>query len=275
VWLRIQDRFAIPRILEFYAATEGSVSLYNCEGKPGAIGRVPPFLAHRFPVALVRCDPASGEPIRDAAGLCVACDPDETGEALGQILDAGHAAARHFDGYTDPAASARKVLDNVLAPGDRWFRTGDLMRRDAAGFFTFVDRIGDTFRWKGENVSTMEVAAAVRACPGITDAVVYGVTVPGHEGRAGMAAITADDGFSLEMLRAHLAARLPDYARPLFLRRCRALDLTGTFKLTSRALATEGYARGSDPVWFDDRASGGFISCDAAVIDALAGGARI
>jgi fatty-acyl-CoA synthase len=274
VWERFQDRFAIPQVLEFYAATEGNVSLYNAEGKPGAIGRVPSFLAHRFPVALVRCDTESNEPVRGADGLCIACAADEPGEAIGRILADPHAPARQFDGYTDAAASARKVLRDVFAPGDTWFRTGDLMRRDAAGYFYFLDRLGDTFRWKGENVSTTEVAAMVAACPGITEAVVYGVAVPGHEGRAGMAAITATDGFDPAVLHAHLAANLPEYARPVFLRLCGALDVTGTFKPMKGQLAREGYsaAVGADPVWYNDRALGAFVPCDAALRAMLAQG---
>jgi fatty-acyl-CoA synthase len=267
VWAPFQARFAIPHILEFYAATEGSVSLYNAEEKPGAIGRVPPFLAHRFPVALIRCDPETGDALRDADGFCIRCAADEPGEAIGRILDAGAAPARQFDGYTDPAASARKVLHDVFAAGDRWFRTGDLMRKDAAGYYYFVDRMGDTFRWKGENVSTAEVSAIVAACPGVTQAVVYGVAVPGAEGRAGMAAITTADGFDLAVLHRHLAQGLPDYARPLFVRLCRSLDVTGTFKPITRQLAQDGFSRAAspDPVWFADPRCGAFVLCDDAL----------
>ncbi len=274
VWQAFQDRFGIPQILEFYAATEGSVSLYNCEGKPGAIGRVPPFLAHRFPVALIRYDPATGEPLRDSAGRCIPCDPDEAGEAVGRIDPTPGAPARHFDGYTDADASARKVLHGAFTPGDRWFRTGDLMRKDAAGFYSFVDRIGDTFRWKGENVSTTEVAAVLQAYPGVTDAVAYGVLVPGHEGRACMAAVTTGERFDLAGLRSHIAAALPDYARPLFVRVCQSLDLTSTFKLTRTRLAAEGYMASSDPVWFSNRVAGRYVPCDQALLDEIAGGLR-
>lgn len=274
VWTAFAERFGVPQILEFYAATEGSVSLYNCEGKPGAIGRVPPFLAPRFPIALVRCDAETGLPMRDADGRCIACDADEVGEALGKILTSSGTPARQFDGYTDEAATERKVIADVFAPGDRWFRTGDLMRKDASGYFYFVDRIGDTFRWKGENVATTEVAGVLRACPGVTDAIVYGVTVSGHEGRAGMAAITTDERFDLAGLWAHLDARLPGYAQPLFLRIGAGLDLTGTFKLTSGRLAKEGYNASPDPVWFNDREAKRFIRCDAVLVAAIETGAK-
>jgi fatty-acyl-CoA synthase len=273
-WLAFAERFSVPQVLEFYAATEGSVSLYNCEGKPGAIGRVPPFLAQRFPVALIRCDAETGTPLRDENGRCIPCAPDEIGEAIGRVLDAAATPARQFDGYTDSAASERKLLSDVFAPGDRWFRTGDLMRKDASGYFTFVDRIGDTFRWKGENVATTEVAGAIRACPGIADAVVYGVKVPGHEGRAGMATITTADGFDLTALWTQLDRALPAYAQPLFLRISDGLDQTGTFKLTSTKLAREAYAESTDPVWFNDRAARGFVACDAALMQAIETGAK-
>src|SRR6201996_2705667 len=194
VWQEFQSRFGIPRILEFYAATEGNVSLSNVEGKVGAVGRVPPFLTHRFPLALVAFDPASGEPRRDAAGRCVRCATGEAGEAIGRIAGAaqGTGSSGEFEGYTSAAETERKILRDVFEPGDAWFRTGDLMRMDAGGFYYFVDRIGDTYRWKGENVATSEVAAALMEFPGISEATVYGVAVPGTDGKAGMATIAAD-----------------------------------------------------------------------------------
>ncbi len=274
VWEAFQQRFGIPRILEFYAATEGIVSLYNAEGKPGAIGRIPSFLAHRFPVALVRSDPETGEPRRDVSGLCMACALDEAGEAIGQLPDGEALAARRFDGYTDAAASTRKILRDVFAKGDAWFRTGDLLRKDKAGYFYFVDRIGDTFRWRGENVSTTQVASVLRGCPGVTDAVVFGVAVPGNEGRAGMAAITTDDRFGLKALKAYLDAQLPPYAQPLFVRCCETLDFTGTFKLTKGRLAQQGYAGSPEPVWFSDRNAGRFVPCDAMLVRSIEDGSR-
>ena len=263
VWREFEQRFRIPQILEYYAATEGNFSLYNCEGRAGAIGRIPPFLAHRLPVALVKFDLEAQAPARDASGRCVRCAPQEPGEALGQIL--AENGATHFEGYTDEAASASKILRDVFAPGDAWYRTGDLMRQDEQGFFYFVDRVGDTFRWKGENVSTTEIAEVIAACPGVADATVYGVSVPGTEGRAGMAALVAAKGFELAELRRALAARLPDYARPLFVRIVSALELTGTFKLRKQELALEGYdpARVRDALYIDDPARGAYVPLDA------------
>jgi fatty-acyl-CoA synthase len=274
IWSEFQSRFGIARILEFYAATEGIVSLYNCEGKPGSIGRIPSFLTQRFPVAVIRCDIETLTPLRDAAGLCIACGVDEPGEAIGQLPSTADSPTRRFDGYTDQAASERKMLRDVFAKGDRWFRTGDLLRKDAAGFFYFVDRVGDTFRWRGENVSTTQVAEVLRACPGVIDAIVYGVAVPGNEGRAGMAAITTGKHFDMADLSAHLAAHLPAYAHPLFIRRSERLEVTGTFKLTKGNFVREGYANATDPVWFNDRGAGRFITCDEALVQAINDGRR-
>src|SRR6266446_2635899 len=193
VWNDFKSRFRIPLILEFYASTEGNVSLFNVEGKPGAIGRIPSFLAHRFPARLVKFDVAKDEPVRNEQGFCIRCAPNEVGEAIGTILNDPSNIGSRFEGYTSIEASEKKIFRDVFEPGDAWFRTGDLMRRDEKGFFYFVDRIGDTFRWKGENVATSEVSEAICAFPGVKEANVYGVAIPGTDGRAGMATIVADD----------------------------------------------------------------------------------
>ena len=236
VWDAFQARFHIPRVLEFYAATEGNFSLYNAEGKAGAIGRVPGFLKHRFGIALVR-QGMDGEPLRGADGFCQRVATGEAGEAIGRI--AGGAA--RFEGYSDAAATAKKILRNVFEAGDAYVRTGDLMRQDAAGFYYFVDRLGDTFRWKGENVATTEVAAALAAYPGVTAANVYGVAVPGNDGKAGMAALETDANFDLSGLKNHLTKMLPAYARPLFLRQVESLAITETFKQKKQQLALDGF----------------------------------
>jgi fatty-acyl-CoA synthase len=268
IWESFQSRFAIPQILEFYAATEGNFSLYNAEGRPGAIGRIPGFLAHRFPTALVRFDDDTGLPARGPDGLCVAVPRGEVGEAIGKI--AGGAA--RFEGYTDAAATEKKILRDVFAPGDAWVRSGDLMRQDAQGFFYFVDRIGDTFRWKGENVATTEVAAALAGAPGVKAASVYGVAVPGQSGKAGMAALDVEDGFDPAQLRAHLALRLPAYARPLFLRLVQGLSLTETFKPKKQALAQDGFDPGvtGDVLYVD--LGDGYVPLDAALYARISSG---
>lgn len=265
VWATFQQRFRIPRILEFYASTEGNLSLYNCEGKIGAIGRIPPFLAHRFPVAIIRVNLETLEPLRGTDGLCIVCEPGEVGEAVGRISARGAASGRPFEGYMDAEATERKILSNVVALGDAWFRSGDLMRSDKAGYYYFVDRAGDTYRWKGENVSTEQVAAALRGCKGITDAVVYPVSVPGTEGRAGMAAIAVQEPFDLAALRQELTRALPDYAHPLFVRVRERIGMTGTFKPVKADMARAGYdpADIRDPLYFNDRARGAFVRLDA------------
>jgi fatty-acyl-CoA synthase len=272
VWEPFQRRFRIPRILEYYASTEGNFSLYNCEGRIGAIGRIPPFLAHRTPVALVKYDADAAAPARDSQGRCVRCAADEAGEAIGQILDGG--GTSRFEGYADAQASASKVLHDVFAAGDAWYRTGDLMRRDAQGFFYFVDRVGDTFRWKGENVSTTEVAAAVAACPGVAEVVVYGVGVPHTEGRAGMVALVPGKDFDLGKLRRALAA-LPAYARPVFVRIVAAIEVTATFKLLTQELISQGYDPGavSDALYLDDTARGEYLRLDPPLYERLVSGA--
>jgi fatty-acyl-CoA synthase len=259
VWEKFQEKFAVPRILEFYAATEGNVSLYNVEGKVGAIGRVPPFLSHRFPLALIKVDPATGEPARDANGSCLRCGAGEVGEAIGKIQ-----SGAEFEGYTDTAQSEKKIIGDVFERGDAWYRTGDLMRRDATGFYYFVDRTGDTFRWKGENVATSEVAEAITAFPGIAETLVYGVAVPGTEGAAGMAAVVVNGALDLAELRAHLVRALPAYARPLFLRIQDRIAVTATFKHQSTDLKRNGFdpAATDDAIYFDDPSRQAYVSLD-------------
>lgn len=267
VWEKFQERFRIPRIFEFYAATEGNVSFFNVEGRVGAIGKVPSYLAHRFPAALVKFDIDKGEPVRDEQGFCIRCAPNEVGEAIGKLLDDRSNIGGRFDGYTSQVASEKKILRGVFKPGDAWFRTGDLMRKDEAGYFYFVDRIGDTFRWKGENVATSEVSEALCAFSGIQEANVYGVEIPGADGRAGMATLVADPDLDFSALRAHLAGRLPEYARPLFLRIRREIATTGTFKHTKTDLVRQGYdpAVTSDPIFFNDPEQRAFVRVDDAV----------
>jgi fatty-acyl-CoA synthase len=265
VWETFKTRFRIPRILEYYASTEGNFSLYNCEGQPGAIGRIPPFLAHRLPVALLRFDLEAGEPIRNAAGFCERCAPDEIGEAVGLISEDPAARAGRFEGYADAAASERKVLRNVFKTGDAWYRTGDLMRRDAAGFYYFVDRVGETYRWKGENVSTAEVLSALAVVPGVQEGVVFGVAVPHTDGRAGMAALVVNHAFDLKAFRAHVIGTLPAYARPVFVRLTVALEATGTFKPRKQDLQRAGFdpKTVSDPLYVDDAQAQAYVPLDA------------
>ncbi len=271
IWTAFKDRFAIPEILEFYAATEGSFSLVNVEGAVGSIGRIPPVLAHRFPAALVRFDVGTGLPARDARGFCTRVAPGEAGEAIGRLGSGGGS----FEGYTRRADGDAKVLRDVFETGDRWFRTGDLMRQDAAGFFFFVDRIGDTFRWRGENVSTAEVAEVLMGAPGVAEATVYGAAVPNGDGRAGMAALVTGAGFDVATLRGHLATRLPAYARPVFLRVMAGIAATDTFKPLKAPLVRDGFdpAVVTDPLFVDDREAGVYVPLDAATHARIVSGA--
>jgi fatty-acyl-CoA synthase len=274
VWLPFQTRFKIPRILEYYASTEGNFSLYNCEGQPGAIGRIPAFLASRLPVALLRFDVEKSEPWRNAAGFCERCEADETGEAVGLMPGSSGERGGRFEGYADEEASNRKVLRDVFTEGDAWYRTGDLMRRDRRGFYYFVDRVGETYRWKGENVSTAEVLTAISAIRGVLEGVVYGVSVPGADGRAGAAALLVNSEFDLAVFRAEIAARLPPYARPVFLRILSSLESTGTFKPRKQDLVQAGFdpSRVADPLYFDDARSQRYVVLDAQLHAAIVDG---
>jgi len=238
VWPDFQRRFRIPEILEFYGSTEGNVSLFNFDGRPGAIGRIPRYIRNQFNIRLVKFDLDINEPIRGANGLCVEARPGEIGEAIGEIAaDPRH----HFAGYADKQASEKKILRDVFKPGDAFFRTGDLMRQDDAGYLYFVDRIGDTYRWKGENVSTTEVAERLGALPGVEEVVVYGVPVPGVEGKAGMAAVVAGEAFEIEALKGQVDHELPAYAQPVFIRLQRGMETTGTMKYTKTGLVADGF----------------------------------
>ena len=269
IWAPFRERFAIPRILEFYAASEGAVSFTNCEGKVGSLGRVPAFLRDRFSVALVECDQHTRELLRAPGGHCLRVPVGKPGEALARLGANGKRGGSHFDGYTDSEATKAKILRDVFEPGDRWYRTGDLLRQDEEGFFFFVDRLGDTFRWKGENVSTTEVALVLRQCRGVVDVAVYGVAVPGADGKAGMAALVVEQGvFDFAALRAHLKVQLPAYARPMFVRICPALPSTGTFRLRKTELAQQSYDQSTDPVWVNDERNDAFLPYAGAVLTA-------
>jgi fatty-acyl-CoA synthase len=220
-------------------------------------------------MAVVRYDVDRDEPVRDANGHCIACAPGEVGEAIGKISSVGR-----FEGYTDAEASEKKILRNVFADGDAYFRTGDLLRFDENDDFYFVDRIGDTFRWKGENVATSEVAEALTGAPGVEDANVYGVGVPGQDGRAGMAAMVVGEDFDAVALYRHVADELPTYARPLFLRLRSEMETTGTFKHRKVDLVREGFDPHAieDRLLFRDDGAGAYVSLDRETYEAILSG---
>jgi len=259
IWPRFQSRFQIPRIMEFYGATEGNVGLINYDGKVGAVGRLPWYARSILKVRLVKYDVDKGVVLRRSDGFCMETADDETGEAIGKI-DPNDPRSR-FDGYTSRADTEKKILRNVFEQGDAWFRTGDLMRRDHHGYFYFVDRTGDTFRWKGENVATSEVAEVLSIFPGIREANIYGVEIPGMEGKAGMAALVTGRDFELDRLPEYLEKNLPSFARPVFLRFQQQPEITSTFKQRKIELQKQGFNPSAitDPLWLRDAESGKYV----------------
>lgn len=273
VWEEFQARFDVPQIIEFYGSTEGNVGLVNTDNMPGAVGRVPGYLKSRFNIDLVRFDMEAEKPMRGEDGFCIQCAPGEVGEAIGKI-DPEDSRFR-FDGYGSKEDTEKKILRNVYEEGDAWFRTGDLMTRDKLGYYYFVDRVGDTFRWKSENVATGEVAEAL-SVDGIEQANVYGVEVEGHSGRAGMAALVlADGGVDFDALHAHVRDALPAYARPLFLRLQPQTDTTGTFKFRKVDLVKEGFdpAAISDTILFDHPGEGRYVTLTPELYEQIQSGA--
>ncbi len=238
VWAEFVERTGIHQLVEFYGSTEGNVNFFNLDGKIGAVGRIPRLLRSRLPARIVKFDVETEQPVRGPDGLCIEAAPDEPGEAVGPI---NGEPRQRFDGYNDEAQSKKKLLRDVFAKGDLWFRTGDLMKMDEDGYVYFVDRVGDTFRWKGENVSTSEVEIALSSMPGVTHAIVYGVAVPGQDGRAGMAAITPKHGIDPAALYAHMSKHVPAYARPVFLRFQDDVEITGTLKVRKVDLVKDGF----------------------------------
>ena len=271
IWTPFVERFGLARVIEMYGATEGNIALQNFDNRPGSVGK--PHALLEDTVALVRYDHDRGDVRRNPAGHCIPCAPDEAGELLGRV---GHGGGMEYDGYTDRDATARKLLHDVFTPGDTWFRSGDLLRQDADGYYYFVDRIGDTFRWKGENVSTHEVGDVLSNAPGITEANVYGVPVPGEDGQAGMAAIVLAAGHALDgaAFYAHAATHLPRYALPAFLRLVPEMDVTGTLKQRKQSFKGEGYdpARSHDPLFVRDDAARTFVALTPTLFDAVRSG---
>ena len=201
--------------------------MVNIDSKRGSVGFTSVLFPSVYPVSIIRLDEAA-EPVRGPNGLCVPCRPGEPGEFVGKIVK--NHPSRGFDGYVDKTATDSKIIKDVLRKGDSYFRSGDLLYADEFGWMYFMDRMGDTFRWRGENVSTIEVESVISSVLEQTASVVYGVDVPGVEGKAGMAAIVEDAAkFDLDRFLSNLKAELPSYAIPLFLRVVRNLDITGGF----------------------------------------------
>jgi fatty-acyl-CoA synthase len=270
IWPAFRARFRIPHIIEFYGATEGNVALVNLDGKIGSVGRIPNYMRKMLQTRLVLFDVEHEQPVRGPDGFCIECKADQIGEAIGKIDD----ERGRFEGYSKGADTEKKILRNVFEAGDAWFRTGDLLRRDAHGYFYFVDRIGDTFRWKGENVATSEVAEAISVFPGINEVNIYGVKVPGADGRAGMAALVTAGPIDLTAFKAHLDKNLPAYARPIFLRMQGEIEVTGTFKHRKIELVKDGFDPRvvKDPIYFLNPVTSQYVPVTAELHDRIASG---
>ncbi|KAJ3323694.1 hypothetical protein HDV06_001424 [Boothiomyces sp. JEL0866] len=243
IWLDFKNRFGIPKIAEFYSSTEGNIGIFNIQENNeygvGSIGRLGLLTSSMSKRIIIKIDQVSGEAIRDANGFCIPCKDGETGEFIGQIKPGDPQA--DFKGYKgDREKTEKKILRNVFKTGDSYFRSGDIVKRDKFGYIYFVDRIGDTFRWKGENVSTTEVSKAFTGIHGVEEANVYGVKVPQHDGRAGMASLTVNKDFDISTLYDDLCYKLPAYAVPVFIRISSEPHMTGTFKQIKTVLRDEG-----------------------------------
>ncbi len=261
IWERFVERFGIEEVFEGWGATESNCNLLNVDNRIGSCGRVPFW--EKTNLRFVRYDIERGTHLRNAEGFLIPCQPGEVGEGIGFIINHPDIAGGRFEGYTSAEATERKIYRNVFQKGDAWWSSGDLFRFDDDGYCYFVDRIGDTFRWKSENVSTTEVGEALASYPGLESINIYGVKVPEHEGRAGMAAIVMQAGHAFEphSFFALTAERLPDYAAPLFVRIAPTADMTTTFKLRKGELQRAGYdpANFTDPLFVRDAANASYV----------------
>jgi citronellyl-CoA synthetase len=269
IWMSFKQRYGIQRICEIYGASEGNVAFANLMNKDLTVGMT------SAEVALVQYDVDQDEIIRDGNGRCVEVDPGEPGLLLGKITP-----DTVFEGYTDPSATEGKILRNALAEGDAWFNTGDLMRVVDVGYtlgydhYQFVDRVGDTFRWKSENVSTNEVGEIINGFDQIKFCNVFGVEIPGADGRAGMASLTLNEDvkvLDLERFSTFVREALPSYAVPVFLRIDEDIDVTGTFKMLKGDLRKQGYdiEQIGGPVYVMKNGETGYTPLQADYVEAL------
>ncbi|KFP04736.1 Long-chain fatty acid transport protein 1, partial [Calypte anna] len=263
IWEEFTKRFRIQQIGEFYGATECNCSIANLDGKVGACGFNSRILPNVYPIRLVKVNEDTMELVRDSSGLCVPCSPGEPGLLVGQINQQD--PLRRFDGYVSESATTKKIAYNVLQKGDQAYLSGDVLVMDELGYMYFKDRSGDTFRWRGENVSTTEVEGTLSHILNQTDVAVYGVEIPGVEGKAGMAAIADPKArLSPNVLYQELQKVLPPYARPVFLRLLPQVDTTGTFKIQKTRLQREGFnpQQTSDRLYFLDLKLGQYVPLD-------------
>ena len=264
IWDRFQERFGVDRICEFYAASECNIAFVNAFNVPRSTGYCP------MDYALVEYDPETGEPRRGADGRL-----SKVGKGGVGLLLSGISSSQPFDGYTDPVATEKKIVRDAFEDGDAWFISGDLMMDQGLKHASFVDRLGDTFRWKGENVATTEVEAAVGTQPGVDQAVVYGVPVSGADGKAGMAAIRLNDDaeFDGAAMAESLRSSLPSYAVPLFIRISAELEHTSTFKSRKTELREQAFDTSAfdEPVYVLSKKKGYVPFYDGAEKDLVDG----
>ncbi|XP_024596658.1 bile acyl-CoA synthetase isoform X2 [Neophocaena asiaeorientalis asiaeorientalis] len=273
VWETFQQRFGPIRIWEVYGSTEGNGGFVNYPGRCGAQGKTSCFLRMLSPFELVQYSMETEEPVRDNWGLCIPARPGEAGLLLTQVL-------RHqpFLGYRGPREhTERKLVKNVRRPNDLYYNTGDVLALDDEGFLYFRDRLGDTFRWKGENVSTREVEGVLSLVDFLQEVNVYGVPVPGCEGKVGMAAVQLARGqaFDGQRLYQHVRTWLPAYAAPHFIRIQDTLEITSTFKLVKSRLVREGFNVGivADPLYLLDNQARAFRPLTPDIYRAVCEGA--
>jgi len=270
-WQAFVERFGVRQVIEGMGATEANYGITNVDNKIGSVGRLP--YPKQTNMRVIRYDIEQETHERDRGGRLIEAGPGEIGELIAEVMD-GTSPGGFFEGYTSAEATEAKLMRNVFTGGDVWFRSGDLVRFDADDYYYFVDRVGDTFRWKSENVSTQEVEAVLAGFGGPTVINVYGAAIPGVEGRAGMAALTYDDPARFDPVRfyAYAAERLASYAVPLFVRLTANVDMTATYKLRKIALKRAGYdpsRAGGDPLFVADFKAGRYIPLAREALDRL------
>lgn len=266
IWDEFTARFGIERVCEFYAASEGNTAFINIFNVPKSTGIAP------MPLAYVQYDPDTGAPLRDENGRVKRAPAGQAGLLISPVNK-----LQPFDGYTDPAASEKKLVRNAFREGDCWFNTGDVMSPQGMGHAAFVDRLGDTFRWKGENVATTQVEAAVGADKSVEECAVFGVEVPRTGGRAGMAAIKLREGaeFDGKELARCAYEQLPPYALPLFVRVVDSMEHTTTFKSRKVDLREHAYGPGiEDPIYVLAGRDEGYVPFYDEYPDEVAAGKR-
>ncbi|KAM4677704.1 long-chain fatty acid transport protein 2 [Discoglossus pictus] len=271
IWSEVLRRFGDIRVCEFYAATEGNIAFFNYTNTVGAVGRVSFLHKKSLPYEFIKYDIEKDEPLKDAKGRCIKARKGQPGLLVSKITESSP-----FGGYAgDNSHTEKKILRDVFRKGDLYFNTGDLLTVDEQNFIYFHDRVGDTFRWKGENVATTEVADILSIVYFVQEVNVYGVPVLNHEGRIGMATLRVRDHLEFDgrKLYSHVRDFLPNYARPRFVRIQDALETTGTFKQRKVALVEEGFDPSviSDPLYFLDEREKKYVPMTQTIYNDIQG----